>query len=112
MLKSDTAAMRHTSFAVLLSISFCHLLNDMMQALLPAIYPTLKDQFHLTFAQIGFVTLAFQFTASLLQPAVGFAADQRPMPYSLPGGMVFTLFGLLSLSVANNVNTIPPGSEY
>jgi FSR family fosmidomycin resistance protein-like MFS transporter len=74
----------------------------MMQALLPAIYPTLKAQFHLSFAQVGFVTLAFQFTASLLQPAVGILADKRPMPYSLPGGMVFTLFGLLLLSVAPN----------
>jgi FSR family fosmidomycin resistance protein-like MFS transporter len=74
----------------------------MMQALLPAIYPTLKAQFHLSFAQVGFVTLAFQFTASLLQPAVGILADRRPMPFSLPGGMVFTLLGLLLLSVAPN----------
>jgi len=95
-------AVESTTFAVLLSISFCHLLNDMMQALLPAIYPTLKEQFHLSFAQVGFVTLAFQFTASLLQPAVGILADKRPMPYSLPGGMVFTLFGLLLLSIAPN----------
>lgn len=90
-----------TTFAVLFAVSFCHLLNDMMQALLPAIYPTLKSAYHLSFTQIGLVTLAFQLTASLLQPAVGFVADRRPMPFSLPGGMVFTLLGLLLLSVAH-----------
>ena len=102
---TDTAlqkAAHDTSFAVLLAIGLCHLLNDMVQALLPAIYPTLKVQFHLNFAQIGLVTLAFQFTASLLQPLVGYFADLKPMPYSLALGMVATLFGLLVLSVAPN----------
>ena len=102
---TDTAlqkAAHDTSFAVLLAIGLCHLLNDLVQALLPAIYPTLKVQFHLNFAQIGLVTLAFQVTASLLQPLVGYFADQRPMPYSLALGMVATLFGLLVLSVAPN----------
>src|SRR5258708_2637829 len=74
----------------------------MMQALLPAIYPTLKTAFHLSFAQIGFVTLSFQLTASLLQPAVGLLADKRPMPYSLPSGMIFTLIGLVVLSQAHS----------
>lgn len=105
---SQTATLRapraaqETTFAILFAVSFCHLLNDMMQALLPAIYPTLKATYHLSFAQIGLVTLAFQLTASLLQPAVGFYADRRPMPFSLPGGMVFTLAGLLLLSVAHS----------
>ena len=102
---TDTAlekTVHDTSFAVLLAIGLCHLLNDMMQALLPAIYPTLKVQFHLNFAQIGLVTLAFQVTASLLQPLVGYFADLRPMPYSLALGMVATLIGLLVLSVAPN----------
>lgn len=94
------ASIAGTAFSVLLAISFCHLLNDMMQALLPAIYPTLKASFHLNFAQVGLVTLAFQFTASLLQPAVGFYADKHPMPYSLATAMVFTLSGLLLLSIA------------
>src|SRR4029078_7134093 len=89
-----------TSFAVLGTIGFCHLLNDMMQSLLPAIYPTLKTQFHLNFAQIGLVTLAFQCTASLFQPVVGYFADLRPMPYSLAIGMVSTLLGLLILAIA------------
>jgi FSR family fosmidomycin resistance protein-like MFS transporter len=95
-----------TTFAILLAVSFCHLLNDMMQALLPAIYPTLKVQYHLTFLQIGLITLAFQATASLLQPAVGHFADTRPMPYSLPFGMVFTFVGLLILSVAGSYGVI------
>jgi FSR family fosmidomycin resistance protein-like MFS transporter len=101
---TDTAAVRKiahdTSFTVLFAIGFCHLLNDMMQALLPAIYPTLKMQFHLSFAQIGLVTLAFQCTASLFQPVVGYFADLKPMPYSLALGMVSTLAGLLVLAVA------------
>ena len=102
---TDSAAaqiktVHNTSFSVLFAISFCHLLNDMMQAVLPAIYPTLKADFHLSFAQIGFITLAFQCTASLLQPGVGFISDKRPMPYSLSLGMVSTLAGLLLLAMA------------
>ncbi len=97
---SQTA--NETTFAILFAVSFAHLLNDMMQALLPAIYPTLKSDYHLDFAQIGLVTFAFQFTASLLQPLVGFVADKRPMPWSLATGMVFTLIGLLALSVAHS----------
>ncbi|MGH6877996.1 MAG: MFS transporter [Rhizomicrobium sp.] len=99
-------AAEQTTFAILFAVSFAHLLNDMMQALLPAIYPTLKTAYHLDFAQIGLVTFAFQFTASLLQPLVGLAADRRPMPWSLAGGMVFTLIGLLALSVAHSYATI------
>ena len=71
-----------------------------MQALLPSIYPILKTGFHLNFGQIGVLTLTFQMTASILQPFIGHYTDRRPMPYSLPIGMVFTLFGLLLLSVA------------
>jgi FSR family fosmidomycin resistance protein-like MFS transporter len=100
---TDTALRKtayDTSFTVLFAIGFCHLLNDMMQSLLPAIYPTLKAQFHLSFAQIGLITLAFQCTASLLQPVVGHLSDLRPMPYSLAVGMVSTLAGLLVLAVA------------
>ena len=84
-----------TVFPVLFAISFCHALNDMMQALVPSIYPLLKDGFDLDFAQIGYITLTWQLTASLLQPVVGAVADKRPMPYSLAFGMIFTLAGLL-----------------
>jgi FSR family fosmidomycin resistance protein-like MFS transporter len=103
---SASRTAQETTFAILFAVSFCHLLNDMMQALLPAIYPTLKTAYHLNFTQIGLITLAFQLTASLLQPAVGFIADKRPMPFSLPGGMVFTLAGLLLLSVAHSYPVI------
>ena len=99
---SPASAASKTVFSVILAISFCHLLNDMMQALLSAIYPSLKASLHLNFAQIGFITLSFQTAASLLQPAIGFAADRRPMPWSLPAGMVASLLGLITLSLANS----------
>nr|WP_255595713.1 MFS transporter [Lysobacter sp. BMK333-48F3] len=83
-------------------LSVCHLLNDMIQSLLPAIYPLLKDAFALDFGQIGLITLTFQLTASLLQPLVGIYTDKRPMPYSLAIGMGFTLVGLLLLSRASS----------
>jgi MFS transporter, FSR family, fosmidomycin resistance protein len=92
----------NTLYAVLLAVSFSHLLNDTIQSLIPAIYPTVKDTFHLTFTQVGLITLTFQLTASLLQPMVGFYTDRRPKPYSLAIGMGFTLVGLLLLSVAWN----------
>jgi MFS transporter, FSR family, fosmidomycin resistance protein len=99
---SPAKTVQTTTFTVLFAISFCHLLNDMMQAVLPAIYPTLKGDFHLSFVQIGFITMAFQCTASLFQPAVGFVADIKPMPYSLAIGMVSTLVGLIMLSLAGS----------
>lgn len=96
------AAGDRTVFAVLGAVSFCHLLNDMIQSLLPAIYPVLKAQHGLSFAQIGYITLAFQLTASLLQPVVGLYTDRRPVPFSLPVGMACTLAGLLLLSAAGS----------
>lgn len=92
--------MPRTAYTVLFAISFCHLLNDMMQALLPALYPVLKSDFALDFGQIGLITLTFQLTASVLQPAVGFYTDHRPRPYSLVVGMGLSLTGLLVLSLA------------
>lgn len=85
---------------VLAAVSFCHLLNDMLQSLLPSIYPILKSSFHLDFGQIGLITLTFQITASLLQPFIGMFTDKRPMPWSLPIGMSCTLVGLGMLAVA------------
>jgi FSR family fosmidomycin resistance protein-like MFS transporter len=96
----DAAA--RTAFPILAMLSVCHLLNDMIQSLLPAIYPLLKDSFRLDFGQIGLITLTFQITASLLQPFVGIYTDKRPMPYSLPIGMGFTLSGLVLLSQASS----------
>ncbi|HEY3760796.1 MAG TPA: MFS transporter [Verrucomicrobiae bacterium] len=86
---------------VLFAITFCHLLNDTIQSLIPAIYPMVKESFHLSFAQIGMITFTFQCVASLLQPAVGFYTDKKPKPYSLAAGMVLTLVGLVMLAYAD-----------
>ncbi|HSY24581.1 MAG TPA: MFS transporter, partial [Polyangiaceae bacterium] len=91
-----------TAFGVLVAIGFCHLINDMLQSLLPAIYPSLKATYHLDFAQIGMVTLTYQLTASLLQPAVGLYADARPAPFSLPAGTLFTFAGIVILGEAHS----------
>jgi len=87
-------------FPILIAISFSHLLNDTIQSLIPAVYPIVKESFHLTFAQIGLITLAFQMTASLLQPVVGYYTDRNPKPFSLAIGMSFTLAGLICLGLA------------
>ncbi len=97
----STASANSTTFAVILSLSFCHLLNDMMQSLVPALYPILKESYALSFGQVGLITLAFQCTASMLQPLVGLYTDRKPQPYSLMVGMGFTLVGLLMMSQAN-----------
>jgi FSR family fosmidomycin resistance protein-like MFS transporter len=89
-----------TAFGILAAISVCHLLNDLMQSVLPAVYPILKESYLLDFGQIGLITFANQATASLLQPVIGMFTDARPKPYSLAIGMGFTLTGLLLLSVA------------
>ncbi len=91
-----------TVLAILFAISFSHLLNDTIQSLIPALYPLLKTNFHLSFVQIGFITLAFQMTASILQPFVGLYTDRRPKPYSLAFGMGLTLGGLVLLSQATH----------
>ncbi|MDA5193552.1 MFS transporter [Alphaproteobacteria bacterium LMG 31809] len=94
--------MQNTALTVLFGLSFCHLLNDMMQSLLPALYPILKTRYDLDFGQIGLITLAFQITASLLQPLVGMATDKKPRHYSLAVGMGFTLVGILMLANADS----------
>jgi FSR family fosmidomycin resistance protein-like MFS transporter len=103
--------LEHTVFAVILAVSFCHLLNDMMQALLPAIYPNLKADFGLSFGQVGIVTLVYQITASILQPLVGLYADRRPTPLALPGGTLFSLAGLMVLSVAHDYAVLLVGAS-
>jgi FSR family fosmidomycin resistance protein-like MFS transporter len=89
-------------FKVLAAISVCHLVNDMLSSLLPAIYPLLKASFNLNFAQVGLITLTYQTTASLLQPMIGFYTDKKPRPFSLPVGMGATLIGLLLLAAARS----------
>lgn len=104
------AAGGETAFGVILAISFCHLLNDMMQSLLPAIYPNLKAELGLSFGQIGIVTLAYQVTASILQPLVGLYADKRPTPLALPTGTLFSLAGLAVLSIAHTYGLLLVGA--
>ena len=99
-----------TALAVLLSLSFCHFLNDMMQSLLPAVYPILRTASGLDFGQVGLITLSFQLTASILQPVVGWYTDRKPLPYSLAIGMTFTGAGLLLLSAAQNFATVLCGA--
>jgi MFS transporter, FSR family, fosmidomycin resistance protein len=91
-----------TTFSIILALGFSHFLNDMIQSLVPALYPMLKDSYGLSFTQIGMITLAMQLTSSLLQPAVGLYADHRPQPYSLPIGMGVTLVGLWLLAIADS----------
>jgi MFS transporter, FSR family, fosmidomycin resistance protein len=95
-----TPSLNRPLMPVLAALSVAHLLNDLIQSLIPAIYPVIKDAFHLDFAQIGLITLAFQVTSSILQPVLGFLTDRRPWPYAMVAGMGATLLGLLGLSIA------------
>jgi FSR family fosmidomycin resistance protein-like MFS transporter len=95
-----------TALRVLWALSLAHLLNDLIQSLLPAVYPLLKEAHGLTFAQIGFITFTFQVIAAALQPVVGMYTDRRPKPYSLPAGMAITLVGVILLSRAERYETI------
>ena len=99
-IKGHPQVMEGTAYVILFTMGTCHLLNDMIQSVVPAIYPLLKDKFGFTFAQIGVITLVFQLTSSVLQPFVGRYADRHPQPYSLAIGMCFTLAGLVALAFA------------
>ncbi len=103
---SYAASEERTVFAILFALSFSHLVNDTIQSLVPSVYPILKSSFKLDFGQIGLITLAFQMTASFLQPVVGYLTDKRPSPYSLAVGMAFSLCGLIMLSRAPNFGII------
>lgn len=103
-IKAETAV-----FSVLGAASLCHFLNDMMQALLPAVYPILQSNFTLSFAQIGILTLIYNLTASILQPFIGAYTDRRPMPYSLPVGMASSMLGLITLAYAPSYEVLLAG---
>jgi FSR family fosmidomycin resistance protein-like MFS transporter len=103
-------AVPEATFSIVLTLSFAHLLNDMMQSLLPAIYPLIKESYGLDFGQIGLLTLAFQLTASLLQPVVGMYTDRRPQPYSLVAGMGCTFVGLIVLAHAGSYSLLLIGA--
>ncbi len=96
------AALQQTAFAIIVAVSFGHLINDVMQSLLTATYPVLKDNYGLDFGEIGWLTFTFQVTASLLQPLVGLYTDKHPLPYSLPIGMASSLVGLIVLAHAGS----------
>ncbi|MBX9794878.1 MAG: MFS transporter [Burkholderiaceae bacterium] len=102
----STSATERTGYAVLGGASFAHFLNDSIQSLILAIYPLLKGNYDLSYAQIGIITLVYQLTASLLQPLIGLYTDKRPYPYSLPVGMGFTLTGLLLMSQASSYGVL------
>lgn len=101
-LNPQQQTVKKTVFAVLFAVSFGHLVNDLLQAVVPSVYPMIKQKFHLTFSQIGLITLTYQLTASILQPFVGVFTDKKPKPYSLVMGMAFTLAGLLAAAFADS----------
>ena len=84
-----------TVYSILFAISFAHLLNDLIQAIIPSFYPILKEKYHLSFSQIGLITFAFQFSASIFQPLVGYYTDKHPKPFSQIYGMLFSLAGIV-----------------
>lgn len=102
----STIIVQKTVYPILFSIAFAHLLNDLLQAVIPASYPILKENFNLTFTQIGLITLAYQLAASILQPVVGLYTDKKPKPFSQIFGMLFTLSGIVLLSYASNFSII------
>ena len=99
-----------TTFSIIVAVSLCHMLNDIMQSLLTSLYPLLKENYALDFVQIGLLTMAFQVTASLLQPAVGMVTDRWPMPFSLPVGMGSTFCGLILLAYAHSFPVLVLGA--
>ena len=106
MSTSENRIASSTVFAVLISITVCHLINDTLQALMLAIYPMLRDSYALTFGQIGMITLVFQVVASILQPLIGHFTDRKPLPYSLPVAPAFTLLGIVLLGAATSYPAI------
>ncbi len=102
----STITVPKTIYPILFSIAFAHLLNDLLQAVIPASYPILKQNFHLSFTQIGLITLSYQLAASILQPIVGLYTDKKPKPFSQIFGMLFTLSGIVLLSYAANFQMI------
>lgn len=105
-LSPPSLARPRTYMAVLVVLALTHLLNDLIQSLIPAIYPIIKDSYTLDFVQIGLITLTFQIAGSLLQPVVGYVTDRRPMAYATIVGMTFTLIGLASLGFAPSYDII------
>ena len=115
MIKSDSAAreakiesaiIEKTAYPILFAIAFAHLLNDLIQAVIPAVYPILKENLDLNFTQIGLITLAYQLAASILQPLIGLYTDKHPKPFSQIFGMLFSIAGIVTLSYADSFQLI------
>jgi FSR family fosmidomycin resistance protein-like MFS transporter len=100
--KTQPEVVQKTIYSILFIISFSHFINDLLQAVIPSVYPLFKEKFNLSFTQIGMITFTYQLTASILQPFVGMYTDKKSKPYSLVVGMIFTLVGLLFVSIADN----------
>ncbi|HEV7417970.1 MAG TPA: MFS transporter, partial [Tianweitania sediminis] len=101
---------QNATFGIVLAVSFCHFLNDLMQTLLSSIYPILKESYGLDYWQIGLLTMAFQVTASLLQPFIGLYTDKNPLPFSLPVAMASTMLGLFILAGAGSYSVLLVGA--
>lgn len=106
VLNNKGLVLQKTVFPILFSIAFAHLINDLLQAVIPASYPIIKENFHFNFTQIGLITLAYQLAASILQPLIGFYTDRYPKPFSQIFGMCFSLAGIITLSYANSFSII------
>jgi FSR family fosmidomycin resistance protein-like MFS transporter len=100
-INNQPQAIKRTTYSILFLISFSHLINDLLQAVIPSVYPLLKENFNLTFSQIGMITLTYQMVASILQPFVGMYTDKKSKPFSLIVGMSFTIVGLFFVSIAS-----------
>ena len=113
MVQSQTQPIRRIAFPILIALSVSHCLNDLLQSVISAVYPLFKEDLSLSFAQIGLITLVYQMSASVFQPLTGLIFDKRPIAWSLPIGMSFTLIGMLNLAFASNLNRFvcsPSGS--
>ncbi|RCL03383.1 MAG: Major facilitator superfamily protein [Candidatus Tokpelaia sp. JSC161] len=110
MIQKQSKKKAHSFFAVIISISLCHLLNDLMQSMLPAIYPLLRAHYNLSLLKIGIITATFQITGSILQPLVGIFTDKHPIPYSLPCASIFTMSGLFLISKSHNYHILVMGA--
>ena len=104
MVQSQTQPIRRIAFPILIALSVSHCLNDLLQSVISAVYPLFKEDLSLSFAQIGLITLVYQMSASVFQPLTGLIFDKRPIAWSLPIGMSFTLIGMLNLAFASNLN--------
>ena len=104
MVQNQVQPVRRIAFPILIALSISHCLNDLLQAVISAVYPLFKEDLSLSFAQIGLITLVYQMSASVFQPLTGLIFDKRPIAWSLPIGMSFTLVGMLNLAFASNLH--------